>query len=375
METHARYILIGLFVIVASLAGFGFVYWLHATGGLGERTIYRVRFENTVSGLRTGAAVSFNGIRVGEVTNLQLNPENPGQVFVTIAIDTGTPVRSDTQARIDVQGLMGSPSIALSGGSPNLPAPVASKGEPPLLVADASAGQDLTQTAREVLGRIDKILAENSNSLHDTIANFDTFSAALARNSKGIDTILAGLEKTFGGEVSKGPLPTFDLTASQVAVAPSKKPGKEFVVADLTTSVRNDTQRIIVVASDGQSSFLDNAQWADSTPKLLQAKIIQSLENANFLAGVGRPSDGLTNDFQLLIDLRSFQISLVSPPKAEITFMAQIATPKGRIIDGRVFHGEAPVKAMDPASAIEALNQAFTQSAAELVQWTAQKML
>jgi len=375
METHARYILIGLFVIVASLAGFGFVYWLHATGGLGERTIYRVRFENTVSGLRTGAAVSFNGIRVGEVTNLQLNPENPGQVFVTIAIDTGTPVRSDTQARIDVQGLMGSPSIALSGGSPNLPAPVASKGEPPLLVADASAGQDLTQTAREVLGRIDKILAENSNSLHDTIANFDTFSAALARNSKGIDTILAGLEKTFGGEASKGPLPTFDLTASQIAVAPSKKPGKELVVADPTTSVRNDTQRIIVVASDGQSSFLDNAQWADSTPKLLQAKIIQSLENANFLAGVGRPSDGLTNDFQLLIDLRSFQISLVSPPKAEITFMAQIATPKGRIIDGRVFHGEAPVKAMDPASAIEALNQAFTQSAAELVQWTAQKML
>ena len=375
METHARYILIGLFVIVASLAGFGFVYWLHATGGLGERTIYRVRFENTVSGLRTGAAVYFNGIRVGEVTNLQLNPGNPGQVFVTIAIDTGTPVRSDTQARIDVQGLMGSPSIALSGGSPNLPALVASKGEPPLLVADASAGQDLTQSAREVLGRIDKILAENSDSLHDTIANFDTFSAALARNSKGIDTILAGLEKTFGGEASKGPLPTFDLTASQIAVAPSKKPAKELVVADPTTSVRNDTQRIIVVASDGQSSFLDNAQWADSAPKLLQAKIIQSLENANFLAGVGRPSDGLTNDYQLLIDLRSFQISLVSPPKAEITFMAQIATPKGRIIDGRVFHGEAPVKAMDPASAIEALNQAFTQSAAELVQWTAQKML
>jgi len=145
---------------------------------------------------------------------------------VTIAIDTGTPVRSDTQARIDVQGLMGSPSIALSGGSPNLPAPAASKGEPPLLVADASAGQDLTQSAREVLGRIDKILAENSNSLHDTIANFDTFSAALARNSKGIDTILAGLEKTFGGETSKGPLPTYDLTASQVAVAPSKKPAK-----------------------------------------------------------------------------------------------------------------------------------------------------
>jgi phospholipid/cholesterol/gamma-HCH transport system substrate-binding protein len=374
METHARYILIGLFVIVASLAGFGFVYWLHATGGLGERTIYRVRFENTVSGLRTGAAVSFNGIRVGEVTNLQLSPEKPGQVFVTIAINPGAPIRADTQARIEVQGLMGSPSIALIGGSPNLPALVASKGEPPLLVADASAGQDLTQTAREVLGRIDKILAENSDSLHDAITNFDTFSGALARNSKGIDDIVAGLEKTFGGGASKGPLPTFDLTAPHVAVAPSKKPGKELVVADPTTLVRNDTQRIIVVASDGQSSFLDNAQWADSAPKVIQAKIIQSLENANFLAGVGRPSDNLTTDYQLLVDLHSFQISQGSPPKANIEFMAKIVGQNGRIIDARLFSGEAPVAAMDPVAATEALNQAFMQAATQLVQWTAQKI-
>ena len=68
METRAPYALIGLFVLAAIAAGFGFVYWLHNSGGLTERTVYRVRFENTVSGLLTGAAVLFNGIRVGEVT-------------------------------------------------------------------------------------------------------------------------------------------------------------------------------------------------------------------------------------------------------------------------------------------------------------------
>lgn len=374
METRARYILIGLFVLVVGIAGFGFVYWLHATGGLGERTIYRVRFEGSVSGLRPGAAVLFNGIRVGEVTTLQLSPENPGFVFVTIAVERNTPIRADSQARIDVQGLMGSPSIALIGGSAALPVLAASHGEPPLLIADASAGQDLTQTARQVLGRIDKIITENSDSLHDAITNLDIFSAALSRNSNHIDGIFAGLEKTFGGSESKGPLPTFDLTAPRVSVTPLKKPGKQLVVADLTTLVRNDTQRIMVVASDGQSSFLENAQWADSVPKLLQAKIIQSLENANFLPGVGRPSDGLSNDYQLLIDLRSFQISLVSPQKAEIEFTAKIVAQSGRIIDSRVFHGEAPVKAIDPVSATEAFNQAFMQTASELVQWTAQKI-
>ena len=54
METRARYALIGLFMLAATAAGFGFVYWLHHTGGLGERASYRIRFENFASGLRYG---------------------------------------------------------------------------------------------------------------------------------------------------------------------------------------------------------------------------------------------------------------------------------------------------------------------------------
>ena len=95
METRAPYALIGLFVLAAIGAVFGFVYWLHNSGGLSERTVYRVRFENTVSGLLKGAAVLFNGIRVGEVTDLQLDTDNPRQITATIA-DGGTPVRADT---------------------------------------------------------------------------------------------------------------------------------------------------------------------------------------------------------------------------------------------------------------------------------------
>jgi phospholipid/cholesterol/gamma-HCH transport system substrate-binding protein len=107
METRAPYALIGLFVLAIIGAVFGFVYWLHDTGGLGERTVYRVRFENTVSGLLTGAGVLFNGIRVGEVTDLKLDPDDPKQVTATIAIVSGTPVRADTHAELEFQGLTG----------------------------------------------------------------------------------------------------------------------------------------------------------------------------------------------------------------------------------------------------------------------------
>ena len=90
METRAPYALIGLFVLAAIAAVFGFVYWLHNSAGFSERMVYRVRFENTVSGLLTGAAVLFNGIRVGEVTGLQLDPNDPRLVTATIAVAATT---------------------------------------------------------------------------------------------------------------------------------------------------------------------------------------------------------------------------------------------------------------------------------------------
>src|SRR6202521_2029749 len=107
METRARYVLVGLFTLAAILFGFGFVYWLQGTGGLHERTVYRVRFESSVSGLLTGSAVLFNGVRVGEGTGIALGIDDPRQVIATIAVNPGTPVRADTQVGLDFGGLMG----------------------------------------------------------------------------------------------------------------------------------------------------------------------------------------------------------------------------------------------------------------------------
>src|SRR6187402_2775731 len=107
METRAPYVLIGLLVVVAIGAVFGFVYWMHSAGGFGERTIYRIQFETSVSGVLIGSAVMFNGIKAGEVTDLKINPENPNQVVATIAVLPLTPVRVDTQASLDIAGLTG----------------------------------------------------------------------------------------------------------------------------------------------------------------------------------------------------------------------------------------------------------------------------
>src|ERR1041384_7892925 len=101
METRARYALIGLFMLAVIGASFAFVYWLENKGGFGDRTAYQVRFGGSVSGLLVGSSVLFNGIRVGEVTGLSIDPEHPLEVVATIAVDPRTPIRSDTLVGIE----------------------------------------------------------------------------------------------------------------------------------------------------------------------------------------------------------------------------------------------------------------------------------
>jgi phospholipid/cholesterol/gamma-HCH transport system substrate-binding protein len=370
MEIRARYVQMGAFTLAVIAAAFGFVYWLNNVGGLRERAIYRVHFESPVSGLLRGSAVLFNGIRVGEVTRLELNSDNPRQVQATIAVDRGTPVRADTAVGIDFQGLTGSPVIALTGGSSTSPLAGAS-GEPAVLVADPAAGQSMSQAARDVLRRIDGVLAENAQPLRNMIANLDTFAGALARNSDRLDGIVAGLERMTGGAAARARAVVYDLTVPRTPAVPEKTLAAQLVIPDPTALAALDTEKIQSTSAGGVTSALPDAQWSDTLPRLLQMKIIRSFEDAKALAGVSRPLEGLIADFQLFIDIRKFQV-LVSPAlTAEVEFAGKVVDNKGRIVATRVFHATAPAAADGAPAAAAALDQAFGKAAADLVLWGA----
>src|SRR5947207_2275258 len=171
METRAPFVIVGAFVLAAIGAVFGFVYWLHNAGGLGPRTSYHVQFEGSVPGLLVGAAVLFNGIRVGEVSDLGLAPDNPRRVDATISVASNTPVRADTKVGLEFQGLTGVPVVALEGGVLLASGPVTT------LVAEPGAGQGMTQAARDALRRVDLVLAENAEPLKarliESFENYD----------------------------------------------------------------------------------------------------------------------------------------------------------------------------------------------------------
>jgi phospholipid/cholesterol/gamma-HCH transport system substrate-binding protein len=195
METRANYTLIGAFTLAVIFGVFGFVYWFQSVGINGARAYYRVVFDGAVSGLAPGGPVLFNGIRVGEVTGVSLDPKHPERVVADIAIQQSVPVRKDTRVGMQFQGLTGIGSLALRGGGADSPVLSGTRDNPAVLVAPATATQDVTQAARDVLGKLDRLLTENQKALHTALANINTFTEALAKNAGRIDSTLANVDK------------------------------------------------------------------------------------------------------------------------------------------------------------------------------------
>src|ERR1700710_2186546 len=365
METRAPFVVVGAFVLAAIAAVFGFVYWLHNTAGTGARTVHHVQFEGSVSGLLVGAAVLFNGIRVGEVTNLGLAADNPRQVDATIAVASGTPVHADTSVGLDFQGLTGVPVIALEGGKE-----VGDATASQTLVADPAAGRSMTQAARNALDRVDTVLLENAEPLKSTIANLKVFTEGLAKNTGGLDSIVSGLVKMTGGGEPAIPKTIYDLSIPRDFASPKKPLNEQLVMPTPTAILQLDTQRFLLAPNKDVPGF-SNAQWADSIPKMLQVKLIQSFENYDVAHAPLRSADSPGANFQLLVDVRSFQINTDDELTAEIGFSARILNKDGQVVASRLFQQRKKLDKPDPASAVAAFNDAFGSTATDLITWVA----
>jgi phospholipid/cholesterol/gamma-HCH transport system substrate-binding protein len=180
METRANYILIGVFTLLVIAGGFGFVWWFQRLSGSGTQVAYEVVYDGSVSGLRPGSAVLFNGIRVGEVSVIRLDTEDPRKVVALISVAATTPVRTDTKAGLELAGLTGVASVALIGGTPTAALLKPEGGKPPRIVAGGGAITDVMQGAKQVLERIDRLLETNEKKIEQILTDISVFTKDLA---------------------------------------------------------------------------------------------------------------------------------------------------------------------------------------------------
>jgi phospholipid/cholesterol/gamma-HCH transport system substrate-binding protein len=192
METKANYVLIGAFTLIISIALLFFGLW--AAKYSSDRTWqeYRVVFDEAVTGLSVGSPVQYNGIAVGSITDLSLAPEDPRKVIARIRLNSTTPVKTDTRAKMAITSLTGPSIIQLSGGSPQAPAlTVASKEPIPTIATAPSALQNITDVANRVVERMDQLLSDdNVSKISTTLAHLETISGGLADRDEGTQALL-----------------------------------------------------------------------------------------------------------------------------------------------------------------------------------------
>ncbi len=199
METRANHVLIGLFTLVVLTLLVGFALWAAKFASDSSWNEYDVVFSEAVTGLGIGGTVQFNGISVGEVRNLEIDPTDPNKVLVRVRIKSGTPIKVDTEAKLAFVGLTGITQIQLKSYNAKSPALLPSESTPvPRIYAKESAlsklfssTDDITTTATNVMLRLNQAFSdENIKSISKTLDNLEKISSSVAAERQDIGAII-----------------------------------------------------------------------------------------------------------------------------------------------------------------------------------------
>jgi phospholipid/cholesterol/gamma-HCH transport system substrate-binding protein len=156
MEEKVNFVIVGVFVLVFSAAFIAIVLWLSSSKPYGKSyDTYQTYMQESVAGLNVNAPVRYRGVDVGRVRQIALAPGNVEQVQVTLEIESGTPVKVDTIAKLSTYGLTGIAFVELTGGSR----------DSPQLVAAAGAPYPVIHSGPSLMGRLDASLIDAAIAL------------------------------------------------------------------------------------------------------------------------------------------------------------------------------------------------------------------
>jgi phospholipid/cholesterol/gamma-HCH transport system substrate-binding protein len=252
MRTRASNLMIGsttlavIAVAFVGLLGFRKIHSIQQQGPL------RIVFEGSASGLRKGGSVNFDGVQVGEVKSLKL--DNPRKIVALVMLDNSAPIRKDTVVGLEFQGLTGVAAISLTGGAAAAPPVPLDEDGVPTLTADLSE----TESIRDTLHNVDRLLVNNRAMLKDALLSFETYTASLASKGDAIDSVLRKADAAFG---------SFDSAMTKIDnVVPGLANGKADELYEKVKSIRELAEsfdkRSGALMEEGHRSLLDISQAA-----------------------------------------------------------------------------------------------------------------
>lgn len=201
MEPRAHHVLIGAFTVIIAVLAVLFSLWLGKAGQHAGERHYVVVFNEAVRGLTVGSAVQYNGIKVGEVLGLSLDPNDPAVVRARIKVQDTIPIKRDTSARLVLTGITGASVIGLSGGTPESPElPQPESGDPvivaipsPITQLLANSDNLMTNLTALVMSAQQVLSSENAKRISQSLENLEQFTAALGQPAQDLAQLVPAL--------------------------------------------------------------------------------------------------------------------------------------------------------------------------------------
>ncbi|PWR19174.1 MlaD family protein [Zavarzinia compransoris] len=199
METRANYLFIGTLTLGLLIGGFIFALWLAGAGRAPAFDRYVIYFSGAIDGLGEGSDVRYNGIKVGSVGRITLDRDDPSRVKVEIEVARGTPVRQDTVAKLESQGITGVAYVQMTAGTGQSALLEPDPDDPPPVIPSRAGGlaqviatlPEVLRNSAEILDQAKKFVGpENQESVARTLANIEQVTGAIASKSEEIKQII-----------------------------------------------------------------------------------------------------------------------------------------------------------------------------------------
>ena len=248
-----------LAVIAAGFIGMLTVQKLRITQA---RSPLRIVFDGSASGLRKGGPVNFDGVPAGQITSIKL--ESPRKIVALVMLDNSAPIRKDTVVGIEFQGLTGVAAISLVGGAASAPPVPLDQDGVPVLTADWSEQQSITDT----LHNVDKVIVDNEGAIKDTLLSFETYTASLKSKGEAIDDVIAKTESGLDG---------FSNAVDKVDhLMPGLADGKASELFEKLKSIRETAdglrKKSATVMEDARQTLLDVSDTANKMTQKLEPR-------------------------------------------------------------------------------------------------------
>ena len=184
---------------------------------------------------------------------------------------------------------------------------------------------------------------------------------------------LAGCAALPGG--GPAPLDTFDLS-SPIQREPGQRRSKLQVLVPEPSALKAlDGQNIVIKPESNAIEYLKGAQWADRLPRVVQSRLVEAFQRSSRFGGVGKPGEGLAIDYQVIVEIRAFEIRVAGGATAVVELFARVLNDRNGVVRAsRVFEARSAVSGSTNADYIAGLDRAFGEASRDMVAWAAGAM-